>query len=91
MPRSFRESQVIFGRSGAAAMASVCAGLRAAKAEARTETVEFLHPPRADLEKAEVLGADVLQFQLADVDAVRGRGHHPRGKPHRPACGSRFR
>lgn len=39
-------------------MASFEAGIAAREAEGGVETVEFLHPPRADLEKAELVGDD---------------------------------
>lgn len=37
-------------------MASFESGIAAREAEGMTETVEFLHPPRADLERAELAG-----------------------------------
>ena len=50
------------------------------EAEARTETVEFLHPPRADLERAEVLGADLARVTVRFLAEFRSRTKGPEGE-----------
>jgi predicted lipid-binding transport protein (Tim44 family) len=43
------------------------------EAEGRTETVEFLHPPRADLEKADVVRGDVAAVTVRFLAEFRSR------------------
>ena len=50
------------------------------EAETRTETVEFLHPPRADLERAEVLGADLARVTVRFLAEFRSRTKGPEGE-----------
>ena len=50
------------------------------EAEARTETVEFLHPPRADFERAEVLGADLARVTVRFLAEFRSRTKGPEGE-----------
>lgn len=47
-------------------------GVRAREAEDRTETVEFLHPPRADLETADVAG-DTARVTVRFLAEFRSR------------------
>jgi len=48
--------------------------------EGRTETVEFLHAPRADLEKAEVVGADLARLTVRFLAEFRSRTKGPEGE-----------
>lgn len=50
------------------------------EAEGRSETVEFFHPPRADLEKAEVLGGDLAQLTVRFLAEFRSRTKGPEGE-----------
>jgi predicted lipid-binding transport protein (Tim44 family) len=50
------------------------------EAESRTETVEFLHPPRADMEKAEVVGADLARVTVRFLAEFRSRTKGPEGE-----------
>jgi predicted lipid-binding transport protein (Tim44 family) len=50
------------------------------EAENRTETVEFLHPPRADFEKADVLGADLARVTVRFLAEFRSRTKGPEGE-----------
>ena len=50
------------------------------EAENRTETVEFLHAPRADFEKAEVKGADLAQVTVRFLAEFRSRTKGPEGE-----------
>ncbi len=50
------------------------------EAENRTETVEFAHPPRADLEKAEVVGADLARLTVRFLAEFRSRTKGPEGE-----------
>ena len=50
------------------------------EAEGRTETVEFLHPPRADLEKAEVAGDDLARVSVRFLAEFRSRTKGPEGE-----------
>lgn len=49
------------------------------EAEGRTETVEFLHPPRADLDRAEVTG-DVGRATVRFLGEFRSRSKGPEGE-----------
>jgi predicted lipid-binding transport protein (Tim44 family) len=50
------------------------------ESEQRTESVEFLHPPRADLEKAEVVGADLARLTVRFLAEFRSRTTGPEGE-----------
>ena len=50
------------------------------EAEGRTETVEFLNSPRADLDKAEVLGADTAHVTVRFLAEFRSRTKGPEGE-----------
>jgi predicted lipid-binding transport protein (Tim44 family) len=50
------------------------------EAENRTETVEFLHPPRADFEKADVVGADLARVTVRFLAEFRSRTKGPEGE-----------
>ncbi len=53
--------------------------ISAREAEGRTETVEFLHPPRADMEKAEVEG-DAARVTVRFLAELRSRTKDERGE-----------
>ena len=53
--------------------------ISAREAEGRTETVEFLHPPRADMEKAEVDG-DAARVTVRFLAELRSRTKDERGE-----------
>jgi predicted lipid-binding transport protein (Tim44 family) len=53
-------------------MASFEAGMSAREADGRTESVEFLQPPRADLESMEVKG-DLVQAAVRFLAEIRSR------------------
>lgn len=55
------------------------AGMTAREAEGRTEETEFAHPPRADLEKAELDGA-IAQLTVRFLAEFRTRGKGPEGE-----------
>ncbi|HEY8573575.1 TIM44-related membrane protein TimA [Phenylobacterium sp.] len=61
-------------------MASFDTAIAQREAEDRTETVEFLHPPRADLEKAEVVGADLARLTVRFLAEFRSRTKGPEGE-----------
>jgi predicted lipid-binding transport protein (Tim44 family) len=50
------------------------------EAENRTETVEFLNPPRADLDKAEVVGVDTARVTVRFLAEFRSRTKGPEGE-----------
>jgi predicted lipid-binding transport protein (Tim44 family) len=50
------------------------------EAEGRSETVEFFNPPRADLEKAEVLGGDLAHLTVRFLAEFRSRTKGPEGE-----------
>ena len=54
--------------------------IAAREAEQRTETAEFNHPPRADLEKAEVIGADLVRVTVRFLAEFRSRTKGPEGE-----------
>ncbi|MDO8378947.1 TIM44-related membrane protein TimA [Phenylobacterium sp.] len=60
-------------------MASFDAEIARRETEGRTETVEFAHPPRADLEKAEVVG-DVAKITVRFLAEFRSRTKGPEGE-----------
>ncbi len=55
------------------------AGMKAREDEGRTEETEFAHPPRADLEKAELDGA-IAQLTVRFLAEFRTRGKGPEGE-----------
>jgi predicted lipid-binding transport protein (Tim44 family) len=61
-------------------MAGFDTAIAAREAENRTETVEFLHQPRADLEKAEVIGADLARLTVRFLAEFRSRTKGPEGE-----------
>jgi predicted lipid-binding transport protein (Tim44 family) len=62
-------------------MASFDTAIAAREAEGRTESVEFLHAPRADLEKAEVGGAtDLARLTVRFLAEFRSRSKGPEGE-----------
>jgi predicted lipid-binding transport protein (Tim44 family) len=50
------------------------------EAEGRTETVEFLHAPRADLDKAEVVADDIARVTVRFLAEFRSRSKGPEGE-----------
>jgi predicted lipid-binding transport protein (Tim44 family) len=60
-------------------MASFEAGIAAREAEGATETVEFLHPPRADLERAELVG-DMARITVRFLAEFRSRSKSAEGE-----------
>jgi predicted lipid-binding transport protein (Tim44 family) len=65
---------------GPSVMAAFDTGIAQREAENRTETVEFLHPPRADMEKAEVSGADLARVTVRFLAEFRSRTKGPEGE-----------
>ena len=63
---------VLRGLTSTAVFAAFERALTAREAESRTEQVEFLHPPRADLEEAEVTG-DTAQVRVRFLSELRSR------------------
>ena len=61
-------------------MASFDTAIAAREAENRTEAVEFLNPPRADLEKAEVTGSDLARLTVRFLAEFRSRTKGPEGE-----------
>ena len=61
-------------------MAGFDTAIAAREAESRTETVEFLRAPRADLEKAEVLGSDLARVTVRFLAEFRSRTKGPEGE-----------
>lgn len=61
-------------------MASFDTAIAQREAEDRTETVEFLHPPRADLEKAEVTSGDLARLTVRFLAEFRSRTKGPEGE-----------
>jgi predicted lipid-binding transport protein (Tim44 family) len=61
-------------------MAGFDSAIAAREAESRTETVEFLHTPRADLEKAELVGADLARVTVRFLAEFRSRTKGPEGE-----------
>ena len=49
-------------------------------AETRTETVEFFSPPRADLERADVVEGDLAQLKVRFLAEFRSRTKGPEGE-----------
>jgi predicted lipid-binding transport protein (Tim44 family) len=65
---------------GPSVMAAFDTGIAQREAEGRTETVEFLQPPRADMEKAEVSGADLARVTVRFLAEFRSRTKGPEGE-----------
>jgi predicted lipid-binding transport protein (Tim44 family) len=67
---------------GPGVMASFDTAIAQREAEGRTEVVEFLHAPRADLEKAEVVGAagDLARMTVRFLAEFRSRTKGPEGE-----------
>jgi predicted lipid-binding transport protein (Tim44 family) len=62
-------------------MASFESAIAQRETEGRTETVEFLHAPRADLDKAEVVGlSDVARLTVRFLAEFRSRSKGPEGE-----------
>jgi predicted lipid-binding transport protein (Tim44 family) len=61
-------------------MASFDTAIASRESENRTENIEFLHPPRADLEKAEVVGADLARLTVRFLAEFRSRSKGPEGE-----------
>lgn len=62
-------------------MASFENAMAARETEGRSENVEFLHPPRADLDKAEVAGAgELAQLTVRFLAEFRNRSKGPEGE-----------
>ena len=61
-------------------LASFEAAMDQREAEGRSETVEFFHAPRADLEKAEVTGADLGRMTVRFLAEFRSRSKGPEGE-----------
>ncbi len=61
-------------------LASFEAVLDEREAEGRTQTVEFLNSPRADLERAGVVGDDTAQVTVRFLAELRSRSKGPEGE-----------
>jgi predicted lipid-binding transport protein (Tim44 family) len=61
-------------------MAGFDTAIAAREAENRTETIEFNHAPRADLEKAEVVGHDLARVTVRFLAEFRSRTKGPEGE-----------
>lgn len=61
-------------------MASFDAAIAQRESEGRTETVEFLHGPRADLEKAELTASDLARMTVRFLAEFRARSKGPEGE-----------
>ena len=65
---------------GSSVMAAFDTGIAQREAEGRTETVEFLHPPRADMEKAEITASDIARVTVRFLAEFRSRTKGPEGE-----------
>jgi len=65
---------------GSTVMAAFDTGIAQREAEGRSETVEFLHPPRADMEKAEVTASDIARVTVRFLAEFRSRTKGPEGE-----------
>jgi len=61
-------------------MASFDTAIASREAEGRSETVEFLHAPRADFEKADVVGDDLARVTVRFLAEFRSRTKGPEGE-----------
>ena len=61
-------------------MAGFDTAIAGREAEGRTEVVEFLHPPRADLEKADVSAGDTARVTVRFLAEFRSRTKGPEGE-----------
>jgi predicted lipid-binding transport protein (Tim44 family) len=62
-------------------MATFDTAIAERETEGRSESVEFLHPPRADLEKAEMAGGgDLARLTVRFLAEFRSRSKGPEGE-----------
>jgi len=61
-------------------MANFDAAIAQRESEGRTESVEFLHTPRADLEKAELTAGDLARMTVRFLAEFRARSKGPEGE-----------
>lgn len=61
-------------------MASFDTAIAERETQGVTETVEFLNAPRADLEKADVVGADLARLTVRFLSEFRSRSKGPEGE-----------
>lgn len=61
-------------------MSSFDAAIAQRETENRSESVEFFHPPRADLEKAEMAGDDLARVTVRFLAEFRARTKGPEGE-----------
>lgn len=61
-------------------MASFDAAIAQRETEGRTESIEFLHTPRADLEKAELKAGDLARMTVRFLAEFRARSKGPEGE-----------
>jgi len=61
-------------------MASFDQVISSRESEGRTESVEFLHAPRADLEKAEMVGGELARMTVRFLAEFRSRSKGPEGE-----------
>jgi len=61
-------------------MASFDAAIAEREGQGRTESVEFFHPPRADLEKAEMTASDAARMTVRFLAEFRSRSKGPEGE-----------
>lgn len=80
--RAFAEGDkaTLKGLLGPEVLSSFEAAIDQRKADGITETVEFLHAPRADLDGAEVNAGDVAQVTVRFLAEFRSRSKGPEGE-----------
>jgi predicted lipid-binding transport protein (Tim44 family) len=61
-------------------MDSFASAIDQRQTEGRTEAVEFFHPPRADLDKAEVTAGDLARLTVRFLAEFRSRTKGPEGE-----------
>jgi predicted lipid-binding transport protein (Tim44 family) len=61
-------------------MASFDAAIAERESQGRSESVEFFHPPRADLDKAEVANGDLARMTVRFLAEFRSRSKGPEGE-----------
>ena len=61
-------------------MAGFDAAIAKREAEGRSESIEFQHPPRADLDKAELTAGDLARMTVRFLAEFRARGKGPEGE-----------
>ncbi len=74
------DRQTLRNLLGPNVLADFEAAIDAREAEGRTETIEFSHPPRADLEKAEVVSGDLALITVRFLAEFRSRTKGPEGE-----------